>query len=160
MLLLDFYHLLSLIICFILLITYHLLYYHLTCDYHISRILSCYPILYTVTCISNTYVLLLLLQLLNLSCSCYSLNDNYIIINYEKANLHRVRKNWWTLSGEYVYNGIKYIVQLKLSVPPEGLQVLKGSAGFLPPVIFLNGYTIRPHHEHLAASFVHQKWNT
>jgi len=27
-------------------------------DYHISGILSCYPILYTTTCISSTFVLL------------------------------------------------------------------------------------------------------
>ena len=48
--------------CLISLITCHLIYYHLTCDYHISGILSCYHVLYyTVICISSTYVLLLLL---------------------------------------------------------------------------------------------------
>jgi len=39
--------------------TNHLIYYHLTCNYYISRILSCYYVLYTMICISCTYVLLL-----------------------------------------------------------------------------------------------------
>ena len=58
---------LSPITCFISLITC-LIYYCLPCDYHISGILFWYPILYTVTYIFSTYVLL------TLSCSCYSCN--------------------------------------------------------------------------------------
>jgi len=48
-------------ICLISLITCHLIHYYLPCDYHISGILSSYPVLYTVTYIVSTYVLLLLL---------------------------------------------------------------------------------------------------
>jgi len=44
-------------------ITYHLSpdIYRMTCDYHISRTMSCYSVLHTVTCILSTYVLLLLM---------------------------------------------------------------------------------------------------
>jgi len=59
--------------CLISLITYHLIYYHLTCDYNILRILSCYPILYTVTCISRL-MYFGSPELSNLSCPCYSRN--------------------------------------------------------------------------------------
>jgi len=39
------------------------------------------------------------------------------------------------------YSGIRYIVQLKLSVRPEGLQVTEGSAGaLLPDTIMKRAY--------------------
>jgi len=47
-------------------------------------------------------------------------------------------KNWWTSSGEYVYSDISYVVQLKLSVLPEGLQVFWGEGErWLPPSYYI-----------------------
>jgi len=46
--------------------------------------------------------------------------------------------------GEYIYSGINYVMQLKLSVLPEASRCSEGSAGSLPLFIFLNGRNIGP----------------
>ena len=66
-----------------------------------------------------------------LTYSCTFLKSNYYLINHKKNNLHRVRKNLWISIYVRVYSGIRYVVQLKLLVWPEGLQATEESAGSL-----------------------------
>ena len=42
------------------------------------------------------------------------------------------------------FKWFRYVVQLKLLILPEGLQVTEGSAGSQLPVTFLNGHNIKP----------------
>jgi len=84
--------------CLISLITCHLTHYCLPCDYHISEILP--AILYYIC--NDLYFLYLCTPVTpEPSCLCYSCKyDTYIIINYKKDYLYRVRGKlmefkWW-----------------------------------------------------------------
>ena len=80
----------------------------------------------STNCTPDTHVLLTLL-----TCSCsFPKSDNYLI-NHKMRQLTSVRGNLWISIYVRVYSGIRYVVQLKLSVRPEGLHVTEGSAGSL-----------------------------
>ena len=72
--------------------------------------------------------------------SCTFLESANCLINHKKYNLHRVRRNLQISIYVRIYSGIRYVVQLKLSVQPEGLQVTEGSFGsLLPGTILIKG---------------------
>jgi len=56
------------------------------------------------------------------------------------------------------YGGIRYVVQLKILVLPEGLQVTDGSVGSLPSWYHPKKVSYNPVCP--AGSSVHQQWNT
>ena len=64
---------------------------------------------------------------------------------HKKNNLHRVEGNLRISIYIRVYSGIKYVVQLKLPVRPEGLQVFRGER-WLPTSYYIHekGHTIKP----------------
>jgi len=74
----------------------------------------------------STYVCLTFL-----TCSCTFLESDNYLINHKKNNLHRVRGNLQISIYVRVYSGIRYVMQIKLPVRPEGLQVTEGSTGSL-----------------------------
>jgi len=57
-------------------------------------------------------------------------SDNYLI-NHKKNKLHWVKRNLRISIFVRVYSGIRYVVQPKLPVRPEGLQAIEGSASSL-----------------------------
>jgi len=60
-------------------------------------------------------------------------------------NLHRAGGNWWTSIDDYVYSGIKYVVQLKLSILPEGLHVFRGER-WLPTSYYISEWAYNKIH--------------
>jgi len=73
--------------------------------------------------------------------------------------LHRVGGNLRISIYVRVYSGIKYVVQLNLSVRPEDLQATEESAGSLLLSIILKKGILKDPPECLAVGSVHQQRN-
>jgi len=89
-------------------------------------------IYYSTNCTPDTPAFLIFLSY---SCS-FPKSDNYLI-SYKFGQHTPGRGNLRISIYVRVYNGIRYIVQLKLSVWPEGLQATEGSAGSLLGTILI-----------------------
>jgi len=69
--------------------------------------------------------------LIFLTCSCSFPNSDNYLINHKMIQLTSGQGNLRISIYVCVYSGIRYVVQLKLSVWPEGLQATEESSGSL-----------------------------